>query len=58
MESTGLARFLFELASDERLGILEAIEEKPLRHAQNARRLKITDSETTRHVNGSLPRVC
>ncbi len=51
MESTGLARFLFELASDERLGILEASEEKPLRHAQNARRLKITDSETTRHVN-------
>src|SRR5947208_719815 len=51
MESTGLARFLFELASDERLGILESIEEKPLRHAQIARRLKITDSETTRHLN-------
>ena len=51
MESTGLARFLFELASDERLGILEVIEEKPLRHAQIARRLKITDSETTRHLN-------
>src|SRR2546427_8502210 len=51
MESTGLARFLFELASDERLGILGAIEEKPLRHAQIARRLKITDSETTRHLN-------
>src|SRR2546428_5780771 len=51
MESTGLARFLFELASDERLGILESIEKKPLRHAQIARRLKITDSETTRHLN-------
>src|SRR2546425_6372260 len=51
MESTGLARFLFELASDERLGILEVMEEKPLRHAQIARRLKITDSETTRHLN-------
>src|SRR3989441_3421918 len=51
MESTGLARFLFELASDERLGILDVIEEKPLRHAQIARRLKITDSETTRHLN-------
>ncbi len=51
MESTGLARFLFELASDERLGILEAIEEKPLRHAQIARHLKMTDSETTRHLN-------
>ena len=51
MESTGLARFLFELASDERLGILEAIAEKPMRHAQIARRLKMTDSETTRHLN-------
>src|SRR2546422_4316283 len=51
MESTGLARFLFELASDERLGILEVIEEKPLRHAQIARRLKITDWEATRHLN-------
>jgi len=51
MESTGLARFLFELASEERLGILAAISEKPLRHAQIARRLGMTDSETTRHLN-------
>ncbi len=51
MESTGLARFLFELASDERLGILDAIEEEPLRHAQIARHLKMTASETTRHLN-------
>src|SRR2546427_12047482 len=51
MESTRLARFLFELASDERLGILEVIEEKPLRHAQAARGLKIRASETTRHLN-------
>ncbi len=51
MESTGLARFLFELASDERLGILDAIAAKPLRHAQIARHLRMTDSETTRHLN-------
>src|SRR3989475_4461002 len=51
MEPTGLTRFLFELASDERLGILDAIADTPLRHAQIARHLKMTDSETTRHLN-------
>src|SRR2546425_12743914 len=51
MESTGLARFLFELASDERLGILDAVAERPLRHAQIARHLRMTVSETTRHLN-------
>ena len=51
MEPTGLARFLFELASDERLGILDAIAERPLRHVQIARHLRMTDSETTRHLN-------
>jgi predicted transcriptional regulator len=51
VESTGLARFLFELASEERLGILAAIADKPLRHAQIARHLRMTDSETTRHLN-------
>jgi predicted transcriptional regulator len=51
MESASLARFLFELASDERLGILDAIADKPMRHAQIARHLKMTDSETTRHLN-------
>ena len=51
MESTGLARFLFELASDERLGILDAVGERPLRHAQIARHLRMTVSETTRHLN-------
>src|SRR2546425_7312507 len=50
MESTGLARFLFELASDERLGILDAVAERPLRHAQIARHLRMTVSETTRHL--------
>lgn len=51
MGSMGLAQFLFELASDERLGILGAIAEKPLRHALIARQLDMTDSETTRHLN-------
>src|SRR5256886_13057284 len=51
MESTGLARFLFEPASDERLGILDAVAERPLRHAQIARHLRMTVSETTRHLN-------
>lgn len=51
MESSGLARFLFELASEDRLGILAAIQETPLRHAQVARRLDMTASEATRHLN-------
>src|SRR5438445_7060336 len=51
MESTGLARFLFELASEERLGILAGVSDKPPRHAQTAPRVRMTDSETTRHLN-------
>src|SRR5256885_11676981 len=51
MESTGLARFLFELASEERLGILAAISEKPLRHAQIARRGRMTGCGPGRHLN-------
>jgi len=51
MESKDLARFLFEIASDERLGILAEVAEKPLKHAQIARRLDMTGSETTRHLN-------
>src|SRR6267143_149633 len=51
MESMGLAQFLFELASDGRLGILAAIEEKPLRHAEIGRHLDMTDSEVTRHLS-------
>ncbi len=43
-------RHLFEIASDERLGILSAVAERPLRHAQIARRLDMTGSETTRHL--------
>lgn len=49
--SEGLAPFLFELASDERLDILAAVADKPLRHAQLSRRLSMTASETTRHLN-------
>ncbi len=45
-----LARQLFEIASDERLGILSAIAEKPRKHAQIARELDMTGSETTRHL--------
>ncbi len=50
MGSNDLARHLFEIASDERLGILSAIAEKPLKHAQIARHLDLTGSETTRHL--------
>ncbi|HEX9341339.1 MAG TPA: ArsR family transcriptional regulator [Thermoplasmata archaeon] len=50
MGSNELARHLFEIASDERLGILSAIAEKPLKHAQIARHLDLTGSETTRHL--------
>jgi predicted transcriptional regulator len=51
MGSEELARFLFEIASDERLAILEAIRERPLKHAEIARLLSMTGSETTRHLN-------
>lgn len=51
MEPSGLPRFLFELASEQRLGILTAVAESSLRHAQIARSLDMTDSETTRHLN-------
>jgi len=50
MDSTGIAAFVFELASDQRLGILVAVAEKPLRHAQIARQIDLTDSEATRHL--------
>lgn len=51
MGSEELPQFLFEIASEERLGVLEAVAERPLRHAEIARRLKMTGSETTRHLN-------
>ncbi len=51
MVSERLSSFLFEIASAERLRILESLAEKPLRHAEIARSLRITGSETTRHLN-------
>jgi len=51
MGSKDLGRFLFELASDERLAILESISVKPRKHAEIARTLSMTGSETTRHLN-------
>ena len=51
MVSEGLTQFLFEIASDERLGILQATGRRPLRHAEIARTLGMTGSETTRHLN-------
>lgn len=44
------ARFLFEIASPERLGILAAVAEGPRKHSEIARRLSMTGSETTRHL--------
>ncbi len=46
-----LSTFLFEIASNERLGILEAVVERPRKHSELARALKMTGSETTRHLS-------
>lgn len=54
METKGLVQCLIEIASEKRIGILAAIAEKPLKHAQIARRLDMTGSETTRHLNRLL----
>ncbi len=51
MASDELAPFLFEISSDLRLRILEALAERPLKHAEIARRLSMTGSEATRHLN-------
>lgn len=50
MASEPLSRFLFEIASDERLGILTELSKRPLKHAEIARALALTGSETTRHL--------
>lgn len=42
---------LFEIASDERLRILRALERRPMRHAEVGKALSMTGSETTRHLN-------
>jgi predicted transcriptional regulator len=51
MVSDGLSEFLFEIASDERLGILEGLAKRPMKHSEIARLLSMTGSETTRHLN-------
>ncbi len=51
MSETGLPAFLFEIASHERLGILHALSASSLRHTELARKLSLTGSEATRHLN-------
>ncbi len=51
MATEGLSRFLFEIASAERLAILEAVAARPRKHTEIARSLGITGSETSRHLN-------
>ena len=51
MDAEPLSRFLSELASKERLRILESLARKPHKHSAIARSLSITGSETTRHLN-------
>lgn len=50
MPTDRLAKFLFEIASAERISILRALHERPLRHTEIAERLSMTGSETTRHL--------
>lgn len=54
MTSEGLPEFLFEVASPERLGILDALGAHPMKHADIARGLGMTGSETTRHLRRLL----
>lgn len=51
MPTERLAKFVFEIASPERIAILRAVAEAPRRHAEVADRLSITGSETTRHLS-------
>lgn len=48
MATDDLARFIFEIASTKRLEILLALTDRPLRHAELARKLEMTPSEATR----------
>lgn len=50
MVSGDLAHFLFEIASEERLGILDSLSKRPMAHAEIARARSMTGSETTRHL--------
>ena len=51
MPTERLAKFLFEVASPERISILRALRGHPLRHAEITEQLSMTGSETTRHLN-------
>lgn len=51
MDRAELAHFLFEVASDERLRILDSLAQRPRKHAEVARALSMTGSETTRHLS-------
>lgn len=50
MPTERLSKFVFEIASSERISILRALHERPLRHSEIAERLSLTGSETTRHL--------
>ncbi|HTZ61043.1 MAG TPA: ArsR family transcriptional regulator [Thermoplasmata archaeon] len=51
MPSADLATFLFEIASNERLALLEAVLARPRKHTELTRTLDLTGSETTRHLS-------
>jgi len=47
----GVEKLYFDLASQSRLGILRALETKPLKMQEIGRKLKLTDTETFRQVH-------
>ena len=51
MPTERLSKFVFEIASSERISILRALHERPLRHSEIAELLSLTGSETTRHLS-------
>lgn len=46
-----LGKLLFELASEDRLGILVTLQEKPVRLTQISEKLNLTVQETSRHLS-------
>ncbi len=51
LDMEGLSKLLFELASEDRLSILLAIQEKPRRLTQIAQKLDLTVQETSRYLS-------
>jgi predicted transcriptional regulator len=51
MRREALARILFEVASPERLELLDVVLERPRKHAELARLISMSGSETTRHLS-------